>query len=72
MGAEIKAGPGEDHHGRRAALHHTLAAALQPAAAADTDAASLHMIAITVDCRQASCRSGSGNPYSFQIQEVGL
>ena len=78
MGAEIKAGPGEDHHGRlwgvhdrRAALHHTLAAALQPAAAADTDAASLHMIAI-VDCRQASCRSGSGNPYSFQIQEVGL
>jgi hypothetical protein len=37
-----------------------------------SEAASLHMIAITVDCRQASCRSGSGNPYSFQIQEVGL
>jgi hypothetical protein len=29
------------------------------------EAASLHMIAITEDCGQASCRSGSGNPYSF-------
>jgi hypothetical protein len=36
------------------------------------EAASLHMIAITVDCGEASCRSGSGNLYSFQIQEVGL
>ena len=36
------------------------------------EAASLHMIAITEDCWQPSCRSGSGNPYSFQKQEVGL
>jgi hypothetical protein len=36
------------------------------------EAASLHTIAITVDCGEASCRSGSGNLYSFQIQEVGL
>jgi hypothetical protein len=36
------------------------------------EAASFPMSAMTGDCGQAGCRSGSGNPHSFWMQEVGL
>src|SRR5260370_42468164 len=36
------------------------------------EATGLHMFAITVDSGQARCRSSSGDPCSFQYQEIGL